>query len=173
MCLVSISLLVVTFTFRIQHALATNYSTKELKPHASRSHRCHGCDLGFGVMFYNVTSYIGSILPQIHVNAACPFNITCALVATSTISGRLESVSRASSLIVFWAPILKSVCKLWKLLFSTSRNLREFWDLKKGMRTGHVALIPGSAFAWLACPPILISRATKKILLHNPTPILG
>ena len=48
---------------------------------ASHCHYCHYCNVDF-VLFHNVTCYIDSLSPRIHVNNTNLLNITCTLVPT-------------------------------------------------------------------------------------------
>ena len=69
--------------------------------HASCWRHCHYrhcCNVEF-VLFHNITCYTKYLLSCIRVNKVYLFNITCTLVATSMILGRLECISRKSKLI--------------------------------------------------------------------------
>ena len=57
--------------------------------HSSHCHHCHYCSVDF-VLFYNVTCYTNPLLSCIHVNTTYLLNISCTLVATCMIIGRLE-----------------------------------------------------------------------------------
>ena len=57
--------------------------------HTSRCHYCHYCNVDF-MLFHNVTCYSNSLLFCIHVNTPDLLNMTCTLVATGVILGRLE-----------------------------------------------------------------------------------
>ena len=62
------------------------------RSHAPCCHHCHDyhyCRVDF-VSFKYVTRYINSLLSHIHVNTTDLLNITCTLVATCMIIGRLE-----------------------------------------------------------------------------------
>ena len=95
MFLVKISLLVVTFP----SPYITGFDIKVIHQriqatslHAScchHCHHCHYCNIDF-VFFHNVAPYTNSLLSCIHVNTADLLNITCTLVTSSMILGKLE-----------------------------------------------------------------------------------
>ena len=91
MCSFQISLFIATFpshisrllTFRIIHQGVLN-----TRSHTWSCRHYHNVDF---VLFNNATSYTTYLRSRIHVNTACLLDITCTLVATSVISGRVES----------------------------------------------------------------------------------
>ena len=77
---------------------------------ASRCHHhhyCHQCNVDF-MLFHNITCYTNSLLSRIHGNIAYLLNITCTLVATSMILGRLESIDVDCWTLI--GPIHSSTC---------------------------------------------------------------
>jgi hypothetical protein len=59
--------------------------------HASRCHHCQYCNVDF-VLFRNVTRYTNSLLSCIHMNIVDLLNITCTLITTCMILGRLGCI---------------------------------------------------------------------------------
>ena len=68
-------------------------------PHASRCHCCHYCNVDL-VLFHNVPCYTNPLLSCIHVNTIYLLNITCILVATSMILGRLECIISSENICI-------------------------------------------------------------------------
>ena len=65
------------------------------RSHTSRCHHCqycHYCTVDF-VLFHNFTCYTSSRLSRVHVNSTNLLDITCILVATGVILGRLDCIS--------------------------------------------------------------------------------
>ena len=88
MCLVQISLLVVTFPFHISWNLTLKWSTKEFYSH-TRTH--HVVIIAMSTLFYSIMSrYTNSLFLHVLVNTEYLLNITFTLVAMSMILGRLE-----------------------------------------------------------------------------------
>ena len=103
MCPIQISILVVTFPFRISHILTLEIIHQRIQTtcrHTSRCHHCHHCIVGF-VLFHNVTCYTSNLLSCIHVDTTCILNVACTLVATYMILGRFECIFIAICLMIF------------------------------------------------------------------------
>ena len=83
------------YGFRCENNLPKN--SNHMLTHSSRCHHhhyCHYCNVGF-VLFHNVTCFTNSVLSHIHLNAAGLLNIiTCTVVATGVILGRLEFTNK-------------------------------------------------------------------------------
>ena len=59
--------------------------------YVSHCYHCHYCNVDF-VLFHNVTYYTNYLLSCIHVSTITLLDVTCTLVATSMILGKLESI---------------------------------------------------------------------------------
>ena len=71
--------------------------------HASRCHHCHCCNVDF-VLFHNVTYYTNPLLSHIHAKIAQLLGTTCTLVASCTVSGRLECIMHVTVNTINGAP---------------------------------------------------------------------
>ena len=101
--------------------------------HASSCRHFHDCNIEC-MLFHYVTCYSNSLLSCIHVNIANLLNITCTLVATCTILGRLEFIYNDLSLFFIERPHPSchpsselQLCNSW--IFSNFVEIRRFFFL--------------------------------------------